>query len=303
MRFIPGIVKGIGMAVLALTRPGDKVVIQPPVYHPFRLVPEQMGHRVVCNPLRRTGDRYEMEAEQLEALLDDDCRLLLLSNPHNPAGIVWPEETLRRLAAICDRRGVVVVSDEIHCDMALYGHRHRPFASVSDAAAHCSVTFGAPTKTFNIAGVVSSYAIVPDEALRRRFFGWLEAGEFHEAPLLSAVATRAAFTPEGDAWRRQMLRYAPRRTSTSPTTSCGDTFPASGRSVPEASFLVWLDCRQLGLAHDALVDLFVARAGLALNDGEMFGPGGEGHMRLNVGLPRIRLAEALERLRAAVDAR
>ena len=146
MRFIPGIVKGIGMAVLALTRPGDKVVIQPPVYHPFRLVPEQMGRRVVCNPLRRTGDRYEMDFEQLEALLDDDCRLLLLSNPHNPAGIVWPEETLRRLAAICDRRGVVVVSDEIHCDMALYGHRHRPFASVSDAAAHCSVTFGAPTQ-------------------------------------------------------------------------------------------------------------------------------------------------------------
>ena len=302
MRFIPGIVKGIGMAVLALTRPGDKVVIQPPVYHPFRLVPEQMGRRVVCNPLRRTGDRYEMDFEQLEALLDDDCRLLLLSNPHNPAGIVWPEETLRRLAAICDRRGIVVVSDEIHCDMALYGHRHRPFASVSDAAAHCSVTFGAPTKTFNIAGVVSSYAIVPDEALRRRFFGWLEAGEFHEAPLLSVVATRAAFTPEGDAWRRQMLRYV--EANVDFTDDFLRRYVPRIRAIrPEASFLVWLDCRELGLAHDALVDLFVARAGLALNDGEMFGPGGEGHMRLNVGLPRIRLAEALERLRAAVDAR
>ena len=271
-------------------------------YHPFRLVPEQMGRRVVCNPLRRTGDRYEMDFEQLEALLDDDCRLLLLSNPHNPAGIVWPEETLRRLAAICDRRGVVVVSDEIHCDMALYGHRHRPFASVSDAAAHCSVTFGAPTKTFNIAGVVSSYAIVPDEALRRRFFGWLEAGEFHEAPLLSVVATRAAFTPEGDAWRRQMLRYV--EANVDFTDDFLRRYVPRIRAIrPEASFLVWLDCRELGLAHDALVDLFVARAGLALNDGEMFGPGGEGHMRLNVGLPRIRLAEALERLRAAVDAR
>ena len=260
MRFIPGIVKGIGMAVLALTRPGDKVVIQPPVYHPFRLVPEQMGRRVVCNPLRRTGDRYEMDFEQLEALLDDDCRLLLLSNPHNPAGIVWPEETLRRLAAICDRRGVVVVSDEIHCDMALYGHRHRPFASVSDAAAHCSVTFGAPTKTFNIAGVVSSYAIVPDEALRRRFFGWLEAGEFHEAPLLSAVATRAAFTPEGDAWRRQMLRYV--EANVDFTDDFLRRYVPRIRAIrPEASFLVWLDCRKLGLAHDALVDLFVARAG------------------------------------------
>lgn len=300
--YIPGIVKGIGLVIDRFVGKDEKVIIQPPVYHPFRLVPEQMGRRVVCNPLRRTGDRYEMDFEQLEALLDDDCRLLLLSNPHNPAGIVWPEETLRRLAAICDRRGVVVVSDEIHCDMALYGHRHRPFASVSDAAAHCSVTFGAPTKTFNIAGVVSSYAIVPDEALRRRFFGWLEAGEFHEAPLLSVVATRAAFTPEGDAWRRQMLRYV--EANVDFTDDFLRRYVPRIRAIrPEASFLVWLDCRELGLAHDALVDLFVARAGLALNDGEMFGPGGEGHMRLNVGLPRIRLAEALERLRAAVDAR
>ena len=301
MRFIPGIVKGIGMAVLALTRPGDKVVIQPPVYHPFRLVPEQMGRRVVCNPLRRTGDRYEMDFEQLEALLDDDCRLLLLSIPLIPAGIVWPEVTLRRLAAICDRRGVVVVSDEIHCDMALYGHRHRPFASVSDAAAHCSVTFGAPTKTFNIAGIVSSYAIVPDETLRNRFFSWLAANELDAPNLFAPIATVAAFR-EGEAWRQQMLRYVEGNVELV-IGFCAEHLPAIRPLRPQASFLVWLDCRKLGLAHDALVDLFVARAGLALNDGEMFGPGGEGHMRLNVGLPRIRLAEALERLRAAVDAR
>lgn len=288
MRFIPGIVKGIGMAVLALTRPGDKVVIQPPVYHPFRLVPEQMGRRVVCNPLRRTGDRYEMDFEQLEALLDDDCRLLLLSNPHNPAGIVWPEETLRRLAAICDRRGVVVVSDEIHCDMALYGHRHRPFASVSDAAAHCSVTFGAPTKTFNIAGVVSSYAIVPDEALRRRFFGWLEAGEFHEAPLLSVVATRAAFTPEGDAWRRQMLRYV--EANVDFTDDFLRRYVPRIRAIrPEASFLVWLDCRELGLAHDALVDLRRTRR--------------TGAQRRRDVRPRRRRTHAAERRAAAHPAR
>lgn len=299
MRFIPGIVKGIGMAVLALTRPGDKVVIQPPVYHPFRLIPEQMGRRVVCNPLRRTGDRYEMDFEQLETVLDDDCRLLILSNPHNPAGIVWGEETLRRLAASCDRRGIAVVADEIHCDMALYGHRHRPFAAVSEAAARCSITFGAPTKTFNIAGVVGSYAVVPDEALRRRFFGWLEAGEFHEAPLLSAVATMAAFTPEGDAWRRQLLHYIEGNVDFT-VDYLRRHIPAIRAIRPEASFLVWLDCRKLGLAHDALIDLFVGRAGLALNDGELFGPGGEGHMRLNVGLPRVRLAEALERLSRAV---
>jgi len=300
MRFIPGIVKGIGMAVLALTRPGDKVVIQPPVYHPFRLIPERMGRRTVCNPLRRTGDRYEMDFGQLETVLDDDCRLLLLANPHNPAGIVWPEPTLRRLAELCDARGIAVVADEIHCDMALFGRRHRPFASVSEAAARCSVTFGAPTKTFNIAGVVGSYAIVPDEGLRRRFFDWLDAGEFDEAPLLSAVATMAAYTPQGEAWRQRMLRYV------EANIDFADRFlrrhiPRIRAIRPEASFLVWLDCRGLGLTHEALVDLFVARARLALNDGELFGAGGEGHMRLNVGLPRARLAEALERLRKAVD--
>ena len=302
MRFIPGIVKGIGMAVLALTRPGDKVVIQPPVYHPLPAGPRTDGTPRGLQPAAAHGRPLRNGLRAARSPSGRRLPAAALSNPHNPAGIVWLEETLRRLAAICDRRGVVVVSDEIHCDMALYGHRHRPFASVSDAAAHCSVTFGAPTKTFNIAGVVSSYAIVPDEALRRRFFGWLEAGEFHEAPLLSVVATRAAFTPEGDAWRRQMLRYV--EANVDFTDDFLRRYVPRIRAIhPEASFLVWLDCRELGLAHDALVDLFVARAGLALNDGEMFGPGGEGHMRLNVGLPRIRLAEALERLRAAVDAR
>ena len=291
------------MAVNRLLAPDERVVIQPPVYHPFRLVPEGNGREVVRNPLRERPDgSYEMDFENLERVVDAKCRMLILSNPHNPGGIVWDRATLVRLADFCAARGMVVLADEIHCDLALWGARHIPFASVSEAAARCSITFGAPTKTFNIAGVVSSYAIVPDEALRRRFFGWLEAGEFHEAPLLSVVATRAAFTPEGDAWRRQMLRYV--EANVDFTDDFLRRYVPRIRAIrPEASFLVWLDCRELGLAHDALVDLFVARAGLALNDGEMFGPGGEGHMRLNVGLPRIRLAEALERLRAAVDAR
>ena len=300
MRFIPGIVKGIGMAVLALTRPGDKVVIQPPVYHPFRLVPEGNGRQVVLNPLREhPGGGYSIDFDQLARVADDRCRLLLLSNPHNPGGIVWDPETLRRLAAFCDERGILVVSDEIHCDMALWDNRHTPFASVSEAAARCSITFGAPTKTFNIAGVVSSYAIVPDEALRRRFFGWLEAGEFHEAPLLSVVATRAAFTPEGDAWRRQMLRYVEGNVELV-IGFCAEHLPAIRPLRPQASFLVWLDCRELGLRHEELQRLFIDEARLALNDGALFGREGEGFMRLNVGAPRAVVREALERLRDAV---
>ena len=301
MCFIPGIVKGIGMVVQALTQPGDKIIIQPPVYHPFRLVPQNMGRRIVYNPLRRLDDRYEMNFKHLETLLcDPDCRLLILSNPHNPAGIAWPAATLQQLAELCDRYGVTVVSDAIHCDMTLFGHRHHPFAAVSETAARCSITFGAPSKTFNIAGVVSSYAIVPDETLRNRFFGWLEAGEFDEAPLLPVVATEAAYTPEGEAWRQEMLRHV--ETNVELVETFLQRYIPKIRAIrPQASFLIWLDCRQLALDHEVLIDLFVNRARLALNDGEMFGPGGEGHMRMNVALPRARLAEALERLKQAVE--
>ena len=298
MSFIPGIVKGIGMAVNVFTQPGDKIIIQPPVYHPFRITPQGNGRKVVWNPLiRRDDGSYDMDFDNLSAVADSQCKLLILSNPHNPAGIVWPKETLRRLAEFCHDRGILVISDEIHCDMALFGHRHTPFASVSDKAAHCSITFGAPSKTFNIAGIVSSYAIVPDDTLRRRFFSWLDANEFSDATFFAAIATMAAFT-HGEEWRRQMLRYVEHNIEFV-EDFCRDHIPAVKPLRPEASFLVWLDCRDLSLGHDALVDLFVNKARLALNDGEMFGPGGEGFMRLNVATPRSVLKQALEQLREA----
>ena len=207
IRYIPGIVKGIGMVINAFTRAGDKIVIQPPVYHPFRLVPQANGREVVFNPLKRTASGgYEMDFDDLERVLDDKCKVLILANPHNPVGITWDAATLRHLADIAVKHDIVVISDEIHCDMALYGNSHTPFATVSDNAARCSITFGSPSKTFNIAGIVSSYAIVPDARLRERFFSWLAANEFDMATIFAMTATEAAFN-EGDEWRRQMLRY------------------------------------------------------------------------------------------------
>ena len=133
IRYIPGVVKGIGMVINALLDKGDKIIIQPPVYHPFRLVPQKNGYEVVFNPLKEMADgSYEMDFENLEAVCDSHCKMLILSNPHNPAGIVWSKETLARLADFCHERGIIVISDEIHCDMALFGNRHIPFASVSD---------------------------------------------------------------------------------------------------------------------------------------------------------------------------
>ena len=299
MTFIPGIVKGIGMAINALLEKDEKVIIQPPVYHPFRLIPQKNGREVVFNPLRKKEDgSYEMDFDNLEAVCDERCRMLVLSNPHNPAGIVWTRETLERLAEFCHSRGIIVISDEIHCDMALFGNRHIPFASVSEKAAQCSITFGAPSKTFNIAGIVSSYAIVPDEKLRERFFRWLEASELSAAHLFAPIATMAAFN-HGEEWRQQMISYIEGNIRFI-EDFCAENLPQIKPLRPQASFLIWLDCRGLGLDHDGLIDLFINKAGLALNDGEMFSPGGEGFMRLNVGTSRKILEQAMNRLQDSI---
>lgn len=299
MRYIPGIVKGIGMVINTFTKAGDKVIIQPPVYHPFRLVPEHNGREVVMNPLRRVGDRYEMDFEQLESIIDERCRLLILANPHNPIGITWSRDTLQRLADIAVKHDLIVISDEIHCDMALYGNRHIPFTTVSEAAARCSITFGAPSKTFNIAGIVSSYAIVPDAELRQKFFAWLEANEMDMATIFAMTATEAAFT-QGEEWRQQMLSHV------EGNLDYVDSFlkrhlPQVRAIRPEASFLVWLDFSALGLSHEQLIDMLVNDAHLAMNDGAIFGIGGEQHTRLNVGTQRQVLEQAMAQLKMAID--
>ena len=299
LTYIPGIVKGIGMAINAFLAPDEKVIIQPPVYHPFRLVPQGNGREVVYNPLRENPDgSYSMDFENLEQVCDDKCRMLILSNPHNPAGILWDKDTLARLARFCHSRGIIVISDEIHCDMALWGGRHIPFASSCEQAAQCSITFGSPSKTFNIAGIVSSYAIVPEQELREKFYGYLSANEYNDPPIFSPIATIAAFR-YGEQWRKEMLEYV-EGNILALEQYFRQYIPEIKPLRPQASFLVWLDCRALGLAHEQLVSLFVDKAGLALNDGEMFGQGGQGFMRMNVGCPRATLMQALEKLRSAL---
>lgn len=299
LRFIPGIVKGIGMVVNVFTQPGEKVIIQPPVYHPFRITPQGNGREVVWNPLiQREDGSYDMDFENLEKVCDDSCRILILCNPHNPAGIVWPRETLARLADFCYDHHLLVISDEIHCDMALFGHQHIPFATVSDKAAQISITFGAPTKVFNMAGIVSSYCIVPNATLRQKFFGWLSANEFDEPTLFAPIATMAAYR-QGNDWRKQMLKYV-EGNILFVEEYCKQYIPGIHPVRPQASFLVWLNCRDLHLTHDELLDLFIDKAHLALNDGEMFGPGGQGFMRLNVGCPRSIVQQGMEQLRNAV---
>lgn len=278
--YIPGVVKGIGTALNLFTNPGDSVAIMEPVYHIFRQVIEGNGRKVV-------GGKEGSPA------------VFLLSNPHNPIGICWSREWLQALAHYCYEHHILVISDEIHADLALFGHKHIPFASVSEEAAMNSITFMAPTKTFNMAGIISAYSVIPNPDIRERYYHWLDTNELSEPNIFAPIATIAAYR-KGEAWRQELIAYIEQNILFT-EQYLALHLPQVKAVRPEASFLVWLDCRALGLSHDALIDLFVNRARLALNDGEMFGHGGEGFMRMNVGCPRAVLQEALERLRDAVN--
>lgn len=295
LTYIPGIVKGIGLVELCFTQPGDTVVIQPPVYHPFRLVTEHNGRHIVNNPLRWDGAQYQMDFDHLEQLLSSQpCKLFILSNPHNPGGQVWDKPTLARLAALCHAHGTLVISDEIHADMALPPYKHTPFATASAQAAEISITFGAPTKTFNIAGLVSSFAIVPDSRLRSKFYGFLEANELNATTFMATIATEVAFT-QGEPWREAMLRYVQGNVDYICQT-LPQCVPGIKVIPPQASFLVWLDCRSLRDYGVSDIPQYFINAGIGMNDGAQFGPGGEGFMRMNVGCPRATLEAAVERL-------
>lgn len=296
--FVPGIVRAQALALLCFTRPGDRVAVMNPVYHPFFLVTQRLEREVVFSPLVLRDGHYHIDYARLEQDLDG-CRVLILCNPHNPGGRVWTEDELRRVADICHRRGVMVLSDEIHADLTLPGYRHHPFATVSPRAAAISLTFMAPSKAFNMPGLASSYAIAVDPGIRRRFQTFLEAGEFGEGHMLAYVGCAAAYR-EGEEWLGQLLDYIQGNIDFT-EQFLKERIPAIGMIRPQASYLIFLDCRRLGLPQPELVNLFVDKARLALNDGTMFGRGGEGFMRLNVGCPRSVLRRALEQLEQAVS--
>ena len=240
-----------------------------------------------------------MDFKNIESVIDNKCKVLILSNPHNPAGIVWDRDTLKELARICKKHNILVISDEIHSEMTHKDIKHTPLATVSEEAESNSITFMAPSKTFNMPGIVTSYAIVADEELRMKFYSYLQANELNDPPLLSPIATIEAYKC-GNEWRKQMLKYVMENIIYI-EKFMKDNIPAIKVMIPQASFLVWLDCRELGLSQDELKDLFVNKAGLALNDGNMFGKEGMGYMRLNVGTSRDVLTKAMESLREAIN--
>ncbi|WP_101688538.1 MalY/PatB family protein [Dysgonomonas massiliensis] len=301
--FIPGIVKGIAFVIDCFTQKGDGIVIQPPVYHPFRITTELHNRQVVNNPLKLEAGEYKMDLEDLEKKLDSTSKVLVLCNPHNPGGRVWTREELVNLAEICDKHNILVISDEIHSDLAYEndGHKHIPYASVSEKAAQHSITFMAPSKTFNIAGIVSSFAVIPNESIRQKFHAYLEASELHQGHIFAYTATEAAYNKCGE-WLDEAKQYIWNNIQFV-DDYLKENIPQIKAMIPQASFLVWLDCRELGLTQEELNHLFVDDAKLALNSGTTYGPGGEGFMRLNVGCPRSIIEKALNNLKKAISSR
>ena len=298
--FVSGIVSGIAFAVQTLTEPNDEIIIQPPVYHPFIHVVEKNHRKLVYNPLKTANGKFDMDFADLEQKITPNTRMLILCNPHNPGGRVWDKNTLIRLAEICAKHNIIVISDEIHADMALKGHTHTPFASVSTQAETISLTFMAPSKTFNIPGLISSSYIIPNSELRNRYTNFMERLEVMEGNVLAYTATLAAYE-KGDEWRKQMLDYVQGNIDFV-VDFLQKNIPQIKPMTPEASFLIWLDCNGLGFKDtNDLFRFFVDKAGLGLNIGTMFGIGGEQHLRMNIACPRSVVEQAMVQLKEAVQ--
>ena len=298
LTFTPGIVRGLAFAIHCFTDKGDKVMVMPPVYHPFFLVSQKNGREVVFSPLVLKDGQYYIDFERFSKDIQG-CKLLILSNPHNPGGRVWTKDELARIADICYGNGTLVISDEIHADLTLPPYRHSTFALVSEKARLNSLVFMSPSKAFNMPGLASSYAVIEDERLRQRFQTYMEASEFSEGHLFAFLSVAAAYS-HGTEWLDQVIAYIKGNIDFT-GDFLQEHIPAIRMIRPQASYLIFLDCRGLGLSRKDLNRLFVEDAHLALNEGTTFGKEGEGFMRLNVACPRVVLKQALEQLEQAVE--
>lgn len=297
--FVPGVVKGFAFAIDAFTNENDKIIIQPPVYHPFRLVTESLNRKIVNNPLVIEKGRYKIDFDGLrEIIAENDCKMLIFCSPHNPGGRVWDKRELEQLAEICYDNNILVISDEIHSDFILNGHKHLPFATISEKARANCITLMAPSKTFNIAGIVSSFAVIHDQTIRDKYLNYLTPRELNQGTLYAYTATEAAYN-HGEEWLEQVIDYVHGNIDFV-TRFLNDNIPQIVPMKSESTFLMWLNCKSLNLSHSELVDLFVNKAGLGLNSGIMYGKEGDGFMRMNVGTSRSILSKALDHLKKAI---
>lgn len=292
--YTSGVVPAVSAVIKALTVPGDKVIVQTPVYNCFFSSIRNNGCEIVSNPLRRTADTYEMDFDALErCAADPRTKVMLLCNPHNPAGRVWTPDELTRLGNICLRNGVTVVADEIHCELVYQGFKYTPFASLSDAFLHRSVTCVSPSKAFNIAGLQIANIVAFDNDLRSRIYKAININEVCDVNPFGVAATIAAYN-EGEEWLNQLVDYL-HGNYEAMAEFCRRELAEFPITRLEGTYLVWMDCSSLGMSSDALEHALLDDARLWLNAGTMYGAEGEGYMRWNIACPRSVMLDGLNR--------
>lgn len=294
----PAIMPSVAAILRTFTNPGDGVIVQAPVYSPYYQVIRDNGRNLLVNQLQLVEGKYELDLDDFERQAANGARALLLCNPHNPAGKSWTREELEALDGICERHGLIVISDDIHCDIRLNERRHVVFSSISEAAAAKSFICTAPTKTFNLAGVPAATLSVADKKRRERLFQVMQASFMLNANFFGRLALEVAYT-SGDSWLDAVTPYI-RGNVDLVSAAAASVLPGISAMRPDASFLVWLDARELDARVGGIHRFFVENAGVNLYDGRVYGPGGEGFIRLNVGTPRPVLNEALDRMASAL---
>lgn len=297
--FNHGVVPSIGAAVEALTNPGDAVIVQPPVYNPFFDMVERNDRVLVHNELVLKDGRYEMNFADLEEkMASETAKMFVLCSPHNPGGRVWSKEELQKVGDLCLKHGIVLVSDEIHSDLTRNPHKHVSIASLSETYASFTITLVAPSKTFNLAGLQASALIIPDKAVRAKIQKvFARQGQFTLNQM--GIAGMEAAYRYGHAWLDEAIDYI-QNNARFVKEYVQAEIPELSVMEPEGSYLVWMDCRSLGLTDKELLSLFL-EAGVALGNGGKYGPGGDGFMRMNVACPRSLVSEGLTRMKTAVQ--
>ena len=296
--YTPGVVAGFSIAIQAYSQPGDKVVIQPPVYYPFKNQILSTGRQVVENPLKIVDGYYEMDFEDLAEKIDERTKMIILCSPHNPVSRVWKREELEKLVEVCEEKNILIVSDEIHNDLILGEIKHTPTATISEEAIQRTVTLVAPSKTFNLAGLTNANAIIPNKKLREAFRSQASKGSGH-SNIFGMVAQDAAYN-KGEAWLEELLTYL-RGNLKYLEEFIAEKIPGLKLYPLEGTYLAWVDCTSLGMNDEELNEFMLKKAKLWLDEGTLFGTGGSMFMRINLACPRSLLKKALENLEKAVN--
>lgn len=295
----PAVVPSMAVIVMAFSNPGDEIIVQQPVYFPFFTTIVNNGRVLVNNPLELKNGKYTINLDDLREKITSKTKMIFLCNPHNPGGRVWKKEELEKLAEICLENDVLIISDEIHSDLILFDHKHIPVASINNEIADRTITLMSPSKTFNTAGLTTSFAIIPNTRLRRSFNQKLEDYHLNIGNSMGLSALVAAFQ-NGETWLKQLIPYLEKN-----VTLLEDfiklNIPSIGVIRPEGTYLVWLDFNKTGIDHSKINKFLIEKAGLWLSDGALFGNEGRGFQRFNIACPRKKIKDGIDKLSQAFE--